>query len=346
MSSTPTPIARQLLDRLIHAVPEFTNVEPYRDKNLNTWRTNGSYLLTTSSKGTFTLQISQREYGGALFAEGQHLLNHAAENRAHLLALLNTGQEPSPSWAFVTLYYFAFFVAMAWTRASNSAIVFLDKDAIDKFCAGAAQRPGAGAFEVQAFVDPITDISYARFRKCALSHFHEAVWQAVYHQVSLFRHAISDQSSSRKPTDEELLALRGLALFEGVTFKKPLVWQSLLRNAVNYRPGFSYRSVVKNNFLRTTSRLSGPALSSLDEVVAQGERAKANVRGFDHPSDAPNDSIDLLLAQVIFLEQHTEEAFVQLCKMNSLETSAFSQRKKYKKASAVMNSILSSCFEK
>jgi len=246
MSSTPSPVARQLLSGLIDVVPEFTELEPYRDRNLNNWRKAGSYFLQGSTAKSFVLQVAQREYGAVLFAEGQHLLNHAAEHRAHLLNAIKSNREPSPSWTLVTFYYFSLFVAMAWTRASNAAILYLDKDSIAEYCSGAGAKPGGGAFEAMASLDSQTGISSVEFRKCATTHFHEAVWISVFKQTRKLFQAIRLQSSVRKATVEEILALRGLELFDGLTFDSPQAWPSKFRNAINYRPGFSYRSVVSS----------------------------------------------------------------------------------------------------
>jgi hypothetical protein len=230
---------------------------------------------------------------------------------------------------------------MAWTRASNAAIMYLDKDAITDYCPGAMKKPGGGAYEAVGLLDPVTGISTAEFRKCGTSHFHEAVWIATHKQTKKLYQAIQHQSSERKPTPNEVISLRGLALFDGLNFGSPLAWPSKLRNGINYRPGFSYRSVVRNNFLRISSRLAKPTLNDLEAVVSYGEHAKNAIRGFDDPSDVANECVDLLIAQMIFLEAHTEEAFLQVCEMQGLQCSAFRQRRAFVRNNAIVESIIS-----
>lgn len=341
MSSAPSPIARHLLSQLVDVIPEYTRLEPYRDLNFNNWRKSGSYSLLSANTKSFVLQVVQREYAAVLFAEGQHLLNHAAEHRAHLLNTLSTKREPSPSWTFVTLYYFSLFVAMAWTRASNAAIIYLDKEAIAEFCPGAVAKPGGGAYEIIGRLDPSTGVFSVEFKKCGASHFHEAVWVAINKQTKKISQEIKLQTSRRKTAPDELLALRGLALFDGLSFDRPEVWPSKLRNEINYRPGFSYRSVVKNNFLRTIARLNKPALANLDSVITYGEYAKNSVCGFDDPSDVANECVDLLVAQTVFIEIMTEEVFMHICKIQGLESSALSQRKLFSRNNAVIRSYIS-----
>lgn len=152
--------------------------------------------------------------------------------------------------------------------------------------------------------------------------------------------AIEQQSLGRMATSDEILALRGLDLFDGLNFRSPQAWPSKLRNGINYRPGFSYRSVVKNNFLRITSRLAKPAFADLEAVVSYGEHAKNSIRGFDDPTDVANESIDLLVAQMIFLEKFTDEAFFRLCEIQNLRSSAFRQRKSFVRNNNVARSII------
>lgn len=328
------PIGQVLLPQLSTAVPAFTELEPYRDRNLNTWRTQGAHSLHTSNKNEFVLKVNDREFGATLFAEAQHLLNHATEQRAHLINEVTNcpAHSLSPSWLFVTIYYFSLYVAMSWTRAANSAILYLDKDAVKKYCGSASQAPGAGAFELSLYVDPNNATPYVRFRKCGINHFHEAVWVTTHQAAKRTSDEIRVRSSLRKATSEELLCLRGLSLFEGYQFASPLYWQSRMRNGVNYRPGFSYRSVVKHNFLRTVSKLSSPSCTSLSDVISLGERAKGLLKGVNDPFSAVDSCIDLLVSQALFIESATETSLRQLCNFHSIKSSAFAARKSFRRS--------------
>ncbi|MCG2598253.1 MULTISPECIES: hypothetical protein [Burkholderiales] len=327
------PIGLALLPQLSIAIPAFTEVEPYRDRSLNTWRARGAHSLIESNVSGFTLKVNDREFGATLFAEAQHLLNHSTEQRAHLTSEIAScsPQSLSPSWLFVTLYYLSLYVAMSWTRAANAAIIYLDKEAIGNYCGLAIKKPGAGAFELSLTIDPDTATPYVHFKKCSTSHFHEAVWISAHRIAKSVSDDIKSRSALRKPTAEELLCLRGLNLFEGGSFSTPLYWQSRARNGVNYRPGFSYRSVVKNNFLRTVTKLSSPRFSSLSEVVALGERAKGTLRGITDPFSAMDSCIELLVSQTLFIETATEGTLMQLCKFHDIQSSAFSARKTFRR---------------
>lgn len=333
--SSTAPIGQILLSELSVAIPAFTELEPYRDLNLNNWRTRGAHSLHKSTSSEFTLKVNDREFGATLFAEAQHLLNHATEQRAHVENEVAScsAQTLSPSWLFVTLYYLSLYVAMSWTRTANASIVYLDKEAIKQYCGVTEKTPGAGAFELSLEVDPLTSTPYAKFKKCSTSHFHEAVWATAHRISKEISNEIRSSTALRKPTNEELLCLRGLGLFEGYQFSNPLYWQSRVRNGINYRPGFSYRSVVKNNFLRTVKKLSGPSLGSLSDVVSLGERAKRSLQGITDPFNAIDSCLDLLISQTLFIETAAEATLLQLCKFHDLSSSAFAARKSFRKHS-------------
>ena len=129
-----SPTARYLLQSLLQVVPPFTELEPYRDFNLNNWRKSGSYAVSTVSTKSFTLVVNnQREYAAALFSDAQHLLNQVSEHRGHLMNVLASGREPSPTWIFVTVYYMALYSAMAFTRTANKAVIYLDSVDFTRF---------------------------------------------------------------------------------------------------------------------------------------------------------------------------------------------------------------------
>lgn len=335
-------IGHALLPDLSVVIPEYTQLEPYRDRNLNSWREKGSYNFHVATQNSFELQVNLREYGAILFAEAQHLLNHAAEQRAHILSLLASTKErdPSPSWLFVTLYYMALYVAMSWTRVANVAVVYLDKDSIRRYCAMSNKFPRGGAFTVSTRIDPSSSIPYTKFKKCNSSHFHEAVWITAHGIADRLKIDIESKTSGRRPTSDEFLALRGLSLFQGYQFPQPMVWQSHIRNGINYRPGYSYRSVVKNNFLHTLALLSKPNFPTLNDVISFGERAKHKLLKQEDPFKSIDNCVDLLVSQTLFIETAVEASLIEFCKFRNLKYSAFSSRKNFRRKTCCANSIL------
>lgn len=341
MTAVPTVGARYLLTHLLHVVPEFTIVEPFRDRNLGIWRTQGSHSLISSSSKSFFLAVNHREYAATLIAEIEHLLNHANEHRAHLLNAQSSAREASPSWLFVSLYYFSLFIAMAWTRATNGAILYLDKEAIREYCGSVTPTPGGGAYKASLKINASTGAAELEMKKCGVSHFHEAVWIEVCAEAASAVKWIESFSAARKPTADEMLSLRGLRLFGGVGFDDPIVWPSKLRNAINYRPGFSYRTIVSNNFLRIRSRLGQAPFVSMESLLDYGERAKLAVKGVRNPLDVANDAVDLLIAESLVLEVFIEDCLANLSAIRDIGSSAPKLRQRFNRTHCASNSILS-----
>ncbi|QYG05649.1 hypothetical protein [Janthinobacterium sp. PAMC25594] len=159
-------------------------------------------------------------------------------------------------------------------------------------------------------------------------------------EISSTERWVKNLSASRKATSEEELALRALRLFNGFTFDDPLIWPSRLRNAINYRPGYSYRSVLNHNFLKIRSKASRPAYMTLDEVISEGEAAKTSLRGVRDILDFPNEAVSLLIAQSIIVENFTENALLNICAIRDLDCSARRMRVKYNRLMLVKDSML------
>jgi hypothetical protein len=296
--------------------------------------------LVSSSKTKVALKANQREFAGYFFAECQHLLNHAAEQRAHLLSVLSTKADPSPSWMFVSIYYLSLFVALAWTRVANKSILYLDKSSLDQYLQGSTPKPGAGAHSVSASLGQSNNILVIDFNKCQSSHFHDAAWISTNNIAADIARSINQACSARRATSEEMLALRGLGLFEGMSFLRSHNWQSKLRNAINYRPCFSYRSIPKNNILKIYSKITKATLNDTEAVIAFGEKAKQRLHAINDPCDMPNEYIDLLIAQTLVIEACVDASLRLLCELHDLSCSASGERKRFAKRFTLATSIL------
>ncbi len=324
-----SPPVRFALNELLNIVPELTSLEPYRDLNLNNWRKGGVYRLLSSTKQGFDLEVNQREFAACFLADSQHLLNQVMEHRAHLVQAIAAKNEPSPTWLFVTVYYMALYAAMAWTRVTNAGVIYLDKEAVGEYCGNSATKPGGGSFFLRFFPGSSTSNPRVEFRK-GPSHFHEAVWTKTALQSNGAKTWIQSQFLNRPASQSELLSLRSLELLAIPAFSSH-VWPSKLRNSLNYRPGFSYRSVVKNNSLRLRSKLGKPSLKNLEAVVELGTRAKIAIGKETDPSRLPNEATDLLISISLLLEGYAEDALQGVCEVQGLASSAASQRNSYKR---------------
>lgn len=330
--ATASPVARYALRELLQVFPPLTPLEPYRDANLNVWRTLGSYSAKSVGNKAFVLEVSHREYAAAVFADAQHLLNQVLEHRAQLFQAIAGDTEPSPTWLAVTLYYMGLYAAMSWTRVTNVAVVYLDREAVAQLCGTSTGHPGAGAFTMTLKV-PATGHQRPELHVSkSVSHFHEAVWLHSTAEARAALDWVSKAAQSRNASSDEFLTIRALSSICNPLFDGRPTWPSRLRNALNYRPGFSYRSVVRNNLLRVKSRLAKRGLAELSDVVTYCEAARRRIGSAAHPADAANDAVDLLLGITLLFEQFAQEALVETCAIQGLTSSAERQRATYRRA--------------
>ncbi len=334
---TISAAGRYVLAQLLDIVPEFTSLEPFRDRSVSTWIREGSFSVVSASSRSLTLRVNQREYAAHLVAEIHHLLNQASEHRAHLMRHLDA--DSSPSWLLVSVYYLSLYVAMAWSRAINCAVLYLDRQILMKMC-GSGVVPHAGAYQATLSLDHTTGVATLQVSKAKHSHFHEAVWVALHSKLEEAGDWVRTLSVHRKPTTDEIQTLSAFSLFQGLQFQEPMTWPSQLRNGVNYRPGFSYRTVLRHNFLRTSAVLGQAAFANLGEVIAYGNRAKIAMRGALNPIEVANDSFKLLIAQSLVLEFILDEATGQLLVTRDLECSAARLRRQFNERHCTANSIL------
>jgi hypothetical protein len=333
-----TAAGRYVLAHLLDVVPDFTSLEPFRDRSISAWIREGSFSTASSTPRSLILNVNQREYAAHLIAEIHHLLNQASEHRAHLMQHVSNAAS-SPSWLLVSIYYLSLYVAMAWSRAVNCAVLYLDQPILKRVC-GSEPAPHAGAYHAILSIDNATGAATLQLKKAKHSHFHEAVWVTLHNKVEEAAGWVRALSIHRRPTKDELQSLAAFELFGGLQFQDPMTWPSQLRNSVNYRPGFSYRTVLRHNFLRTNGLLGQPALANLSQVIDYGSRAKIGMRGALNPIDVANDSIKLMIAQSLILESTIDEAANQLLVARELECSAPRLRSQFNVRHCATNSVL------
>ena len=334
------PLADQIVDILLGLVPEHTVVEPYRDANLNNWRRAGAYSLISSSRQYIEIKVAQREYAAVIVAECHHLLNQAAEHRALLLGALSSTQDPSPSWKLVSLYYMSLYLVLSLSRATNEAVIFLDREGLNNF-SNEQHRPHAGTFIFSHEMDSSTFISKVRLKKANSNHFHEAAWLTAHRFMRSARDAIVSSTANRRPNEQEILSLRAANLFFGLSFRDAETWPSVFRNAINYRSRYSYRTVLRHNFLPNNLGIARQPLRTAEEAIIFGETAHRSLRGIAHPAEESARSLELLIVQSLIIENVVTLALKRIENLRELECSAFRQRNVFSRANCARESLLS-----
>lgn len=232
---------------------------------LNEWRTRGSYQVLTCSRARVLLQTSETDIKSALFCDAEYLLDHAAEHRMSVKLQVQHDLWASPTWTFVTVYYWSFFSALAITRLVAKTTWFLDKDSASIFQTLASSPTGAppgGAFNLDLLSSP--SIGFCQILlKPMDKRLHEGIWLRLANLIeSVF---LAADGASNVDEFRFWLCLRSTT-----TLLDPR-WMSDLRNSLNYRPGSGYLEVTQNNQVETlrTLRRYEWTFSTLLDVLEQ-----------------------------------------------------------------------------
>jgi hypothetical protein len=254
----------------LNSIPLGTRVHYANAIPFHEWRTRGAFTVTSCTRKAIVIETAGPEIGSSLLADVEHLLDHAAEQRAEFCSSLLVAAWGSPAWGVVTAYYWCFFSVMALTRLSGRSAVFLDKAALSdlRTLAGSGQQPGAGALYLE--VGPYTTSTSRTVRLTPSGiQLHDAVWLAAYRLVSdVLAHA--DQNAN--PLEYGLWSsLKRTADQFGYD------WCSKLRNAINYKPGFGYREVIKQTQIDLMRQLSRTTPASFGSITDSFEAAMCTI---------------------------------------------------------------------
>lgn len=323
-------IWRNCLQDAMNAIPEYSFSYATPNFFLNNWRSIGQFIPTANSSNKHVeLSAHPYELGAAIFNDAHALMNQATEHRATLYRLLQADGDPSPSWAFVTIYYWGLFVALAWSRVVGKSIVYLDKTALIPLFQGSGSQGAGGAYSIRPGEIVGTSQRKVLLKKCTHSHFHEAVWSFLSGDM-YERYSSADQDE--KPTDMEVeLEKRIFLCLAHDHFKEAHVWPSLLRNAINYRPGFSYTEVSGLELLDICSYMRKFSCSSILEIVSEYEGIDKKLRASGNSLDPVEfyaEASKLLLLKNILLSELCE-SILDTFPLNESVGMARSSRVKY-----------------
>lgn len=262
----------------LDAIPHGTRVYHTTAIPLHEWRTRGAFRVSTCSKKLIKLETVGPEIGGALLADGEHLLDHAAEQHAVVHDAVVAADWHSPAWTLVSLYYWAFFSVLALTRLTGRSVWFLDRGALSQLrtLAGAAEQPGAGALDL-SLEGYLTGLTREVTLRPTGAQLHDAVWMAARRLVEgIFQH--SDQNVNG-------LEYRLWWSLKRVADCWGADWPSKLRNIANYRPGSVYREVVRRERIDTMKHIRKSAPFVFEEIIEGLEDSAIAIRPKMQPMD-------------------------------------------------------------
>lgn len=266
---------------------------------LTAWRSSGE-LLASQGTRPYALQLhgSPYSFASALINEVQLLLDHAAEHRALVQTNIASGNDASPSWLFVTTYYWALFTALAFVRLFGRAAWYLDKEAMKSLVTGTTIKPpSAGTYILET--GPVLGSSRREFLlKSSDDRFHEATWKLV---ADILRAHVQRVVADTTSGSQEQLA--EIAIFKCVV-EDPFVasnWPSTLRNAINYKPGFTYQSVHDKDLIENYQYYRSLSLNDWSSVVTQYNAISSTVRRNAHATTALVPATQLLALKAVIL---------------------------------------------
>lgn len=248
----------------LQVVPTGVAVHHTSASPLHLWRNTGTFLVTGCNKNSIVIETAGDEIAAALMADAEHLLDHAAEQRATVKYLMMNSWN-SPAWLTVTIYYWAFFSAIAVTRLAGKSVWFLDKGAVEdlrRLAPSSVTRPHAGPLNLT--VSPYISATERQIiLKPSKLQFHDAVWGCLQDLLSEAFAQSNDKANA--------LEYRLMWCFHEVNHRLGKSWPSSVRNLVNYRPGGSYREVIRDTeidlarFIRNTFPITFEDLVSFFE---------------------------------------------------------------------------------
>jgi hypothetical protein len=301
-----------------------------KDWTLTTWRTSGEPMILPPPRPySLYFQASPYSFASALLNEVQLLLDHAAEHRALVQSTVSAKNDCSPSWLFVTTYYWSLFAALAFVRLLGKAAWYLDKGSLNSLVAGTmAKAPAAGTYILH--VGAIQGSARRDFfLRQSDERFHEATWKLVADLIkpNLDR-VIHGATSGQTEQLSEISVFRCLADDPFRTTN----WPSSLRNAINYKPGFTYQAVhgvdlIENyTFLRRLSLHDWSSLS--DQYLAIAKDVK---RGAD-PQNVLGPSTQLLALKAIILGELTTRLINEVIAERRLDRRWANKRERFLRA--------------
>lgn len=299
---------------LLNAIPPDSALGSGTQTSVWDWRKGGAIQPIAINASSLELYLNPYQFGEAIYCDIQHLMNHATEHRARLVSGISLNTDPSPSWTFVTTYYWALFISLTISRFRNKIILFLDKDSVQAISAEIPGRAlGGGVFRISVGDFETTSRRRAELKKAKSGHFHDVVWNDIYALAQAFVVELELISKSRRLSDDELLDLRAFRCFTNVRFREPHAWQSTLRNAVNYRHGFSYRSVINSNIINLAQLVSRPSQGTFEKLVEACEAVVSDLKATNDPLDAPGASAQLVMYQALILDCYCRAVMKSFC---------------------------------
>lgn len=292
-----------------------SRVDRVNPDSLALWQKRGYFGVQRVTSRQFELVTASDDFGTAILADVEHLLDCAAEHQVCLWRHINSINWLSPAWLVVTFYYWAFFLCLALTRLTGRSVLFLNREStqiLRRMGQDVTSAPGAGAYRVLCGAQvSLTD------RTVTLSKTSQRIHDGLWHVWCETCNTKLRQTTTgtTNALEERLFTCFGRA---GDLLGGP-DWPSTFRNIVNYQTGFAYSGVRREQVLQSFSYLRSPHSYGFNELLDRFESNLARVRSPTALSREPQTITKLLVDYTFLLYALAIELHSELLERHSLD---------------------------
>ena len=314
MSVPKERIWQELRRSCLDAIPSECRTRPANPVTLSVWLRSGYYRVQAGSKKQIELVVSSVDFGSALLADVESLLDSAAEHQASLRLHIASDQWLSPAWVGVTVYYWSYYLAMAITRLTGSTVWHLLPGAVQdlkRLGPSGITVPGGGCFRVICGSATSTTERGLILKKTD-GRIHDELWRHWFRTCkNLMSKFAAGSSTSLEDRLFEALARSAKNLGDD--------WPSAFRTAINYRPGFAYTAVRKKAVLKPLTYLRTPNSYDMAELLTRFERGISSVRTASAIQDDPQAVMQVLVDLTFILHALVSELHSELVERYRLD---------------------------
>ena len=324
---------QELRAACLDAVPPETRVDWRHPTTLARWQATGFYTVSSMTSTRFLIVAPSSDLGGALLADAEYFLDHAAEQQVTLHRHIHSADWLSPAWLAVTLYYWGFFLTLALTRLLGMSAWYITRDVARDLRrlspTPVGIPPGAGSFRIAC-----GSVVSATDRELLLSktkrRVHEEAWVALWESLDSKLSAVPQRS--RDPWEDRLYtAMTRAGRYLGAD------WPSAFRNIVNYRPGLGYTAVRRARVLSSLAYLDAPTTYPADVLIDRLENSVARIQPASPIAEQLQGVSELLAYYVFAVYAIVNGLHGELIERHRLDPRGHHARKRFLREHGLMN---------
>lgn len=204
--------------------------------SLRSWLARGSFTVVGVSPKRVTIEGAAVDVGSSMVTEAAFFLDHAVEQAIHLRHQFASGRWSSPAWSLVTVYYWAFFNALALTRMLGETAWFLTPDEahlLEGIAPTASGKVWPGPRIVTCGLPTAAALREVVLHRPAATRIHDIIWRLWFKRL---RGIVPKPGTAGSNAPELRLYWPQVRAANALGDS----WPSELRNVANYAPGVAY----------------------------------------------------------------------------------------------------------